>query len=153
MHCVRTLLLLFLAAPLWSATESAEVWKDRALAIAVPVSAKIVSNSDLAKGVSLNQVFEVKLTKIKAIHGEILAKTADVLLLATSKEAIVANAQIFVLVSTTESKQIHSVLYWEGITKIACVPRNVIDGLPEEGDFSLYSARPDAKCINAEWFK
>ena len=142
MHYLWILVLLFSTVAQGAAPESARVsWKNRALALATPVGAKIVSNSDLAKGLSFNQVFQVRLANIKAIHGEISTKTADVLLLATSKEAIFAHTQIFVLVSTTESKQIRSVLYWEGITAIACVPRNIIDGLPEKGDFSLYSGQ------------
>jgi hypothetical protein len=149
-YALSFLVVIFCMA---SKTAFAGTWESRALALAVPVSAKIVSESDLASGVSPNQVFEVRLKNIDPIHGAISEKTADVILLATSKEAILSRGKIFVFVSTTSAHKIRSVLYWGELNVIACVPKQIVDGTAEKDDFSTYTARPDASCINAEWFR
>lgn len=129
-------------------------WSGYALILASPKAVRLARISDVPQSASLviGQWFNVKLARIKPIHGDFGGNTLEVTLHASQAESLSTQKTIFVLLKLTEKEP--QAIYWGVPYSIACLPPRLILGEKFEKDFSWYKGFGQTElCTNTQWFQ
>ena len=129
-------------------------WEGYAFVRGVPRSVHLLKSpairDDLNIDFAMGDLYEVSLSDVTVVRGEVDTSHLKVALMANHREILTSGDELAVLLKVEGAKL--TVLYWSFTAVVACVPGEVLDEMPFEKDFGLHDEELGMSCVRAEVF-